>query len=208
MKYCIISGSSREKSQSIRVANYIKARMATEPFGDPVEIEIIDLCKLQLPAWDETIWDKELLPKWTTTWSPTRAVLNECEGMIIVAPEWAGMVPPALKNFLLLCATSGSIVAHKPAMIVGISSGMGGTYPVAELHQFGTKNTRICYVPDHVIIRQVESYLHGDVPANDIDKNLRARIDYSIKVFHEYGKSLRTVRQSSIIDYKTFPFGM
>jgi NAD(P)H-dependent FMN reductase len=208
MQYCIISGSSRNHSQSIRVATYVKARIASELGALGAAAEILDLSQLELPYWDESIWDKEPAAKWTQSWTPVRTALNACDGVIIIAPEWAGMVPPALKNFLLLAATSGQILAHKPGMIFGISSGMGGTYPVAELHQFGTKNTRLCYVPDHIIIRQVETYLQGDTPTNDIDKNLRARIDYSLKVFHEYAKAMRSVRESPIIDYKSFPFGM
>ena len=51
--------------------------------------------------------------------------------MAVVSPEWNGMVPSMLTNFFLLC--SNNELAHKPGLLVGVSSGTGGSYPVAEL---------------------------------------------------------------------------
>ena len=67
------------------------------------------------------------------------------------------MAPAGLKNFFLL---AGSTLAHKPAMIVGVSSGRGGRYPIAELRSSSYKNTKVVYVPDHLYIDKCEDMLN------------------------------------------------
>jgi NAD(P)H-dependent FMN reductase len=116
------------------------------------------------------------------------------------------MVPPALKNFFLLCGTD--LLAHKPGLIVTVSAGTGGSYPVTELRTSSYKNTRLCYIPDHVIVRNVGHMLQGNQAADEHDAALRERIDYSLRVLVEYAKALRLVRESGVIDLKAFPYGM
>jgi hypothetical protein len=116
------------------------------------------------------------------------------------------MVPAGLKNFFLLC--DRQVLAHKPALIVSVSAGLGGSYPVAELRMSSYKNTRLCYVPDHVIVRNVSQVLHGETPADEHDAALRKRIEYNARLLLEYAQALQTVRRSGLIDLDTYPFGM
>ena len=67
------------------------------------------------------------------------------------------MVPAGLKNFFLCFGRNE--LAHKPGLIVGVSSADGGVYPVAELRMSSYKNSRICYIPEQLIVRNVESVL-------------------------------------------------
>ena len=99
-------------------------------------------------------------------------------------------------------------LAHKPGLIVTVSSGLGGSYPVVELRTSSYKNTRICYIPDHVIVRNVGQVLKGDQPADEHDCSLRKRIEYSVRILLEYSKALQLVRASGAIDLKSYPFGM
>jgi hypothetical protein len=40
-------------------------------------------------------------------------------------------------------------------LIIAVSGGAGGgAYPVAELRMSSYKNSRICYLPEHLIVRQ------------------------------------------------------
>jgi NAD(P)H-dependent FMN reductase len=200
MKIAIVSGSHRADSQSDRVARFI----ATNGGLSEGEVDIISLSKNPLPLWDEGVWSKD--PKWTSAWGPISQRLKGCDALVLVAPEWAGMVPPGLKNFLLLC--SAAEVGHKPALIVSVSSGVGGSYPVAELRVSSYKNNRLVYIPEHVIVRNVEEMLHGDTPLGDRDELTRARIRYGISILKEYARALRSVRESGAVDHKSFPFGM
>ena len=200
MKVAIISGSHRTESQSARVAAYIAGEVSAAK-GNPT---IISLSGNPLPLWDEGVWGDD--PKWQKVWGPISAQLKNSDALVIVSPEWAGMVPPGLKNFMLLCSTAD--VGHKPALIVSVSSGVGGTYPVAELRTSSYKNNRLVYIPEHVIVRNVEEMLHGDAPAHERDEATRSRMRYGVKVLGEYAKALTLVRESGVVDHKSFPFGM
>lgn len=200
MKIAIISGSHRDNSQSLKVAEFLRGVVQRENHSGWV----YSLSKNPLPLWDEGVWSGD--EKWKEGWGPTASELQSSDALIIVSPEWAGMVPPGLKNFLLLCSTKE--VGHKPALIVSVSSGIGGSYPVAELRVSSYKNNRLVYIPDHVIVRNVEEMLVGDSPANDRDEATRSRLHYGVKVLLEYGKAFRSIRESGVIDHKTFPFGM
>ncbi len=201
MKIAIISGSHRPQGESHRVARYIEKQL--QELGVE-EIYLFTLADNPLPLWDEGLWSDD--PKWKSLWGPIRAELRTAEGFVIVSPEWSGMVPAGLKNFFLLCGND--VLAHKPGLIVTVSASLGGSYPVAELRSSSYKNTRICYIPDHVIIRNVGRMLQGDQPADEQDTAVRQRLSYCLKVLLEYTKALRAVRSSGVIDLKAFPYGM
>ena len=131
---------------------------------------------------------------------------RDSDGFVVISPEWSGMVPAGLKNFFLLCGTQ--LLAHKPALIVTVSAGLGGSYPVAELRMSSYKNTRVCYIPEHVIVRQVSNMLKGKEPASDDDASLRERIDYSSRLLIEYAQAMRAIRDSEAIDLERYPHGM
>lgn len=200
MKITVISGSHRVHSQSERVSGYIAAALA--PMG--VAASVVSLSNNPLPLWDEGVWGDD--PKWSAVWGPISSALAESDAFVFVTPEWAGMVPPGLKNFLLLCSTRD--VGHKPALIVSISSGVGGSYPVAELRMSSYKNNRLVYIPDHVILRDVEALFVGDSAQGERDASARARLMYSLQLLVEYGKALAAVRASGVINNKEFPFGL
>ncbi|MBX7137377.1 MAG: NAD(P)H-dependent oxidoreductase [Oligoflexia bacterium] len=200
MKIMIIAGSHRENSESERVARYIEGLLK----GDQIESDLFSLQDNPLPLWEEGAVKGD--PDWKTLWQPVSARARAAEGFVIVSPEWSGMVPAGLKNFFLLC--NANELAHKPALIVTVSSGLGGSYPVSELRTSSYKNTRICYLPDHVIVRNCNLMLKGDSPANDHDASLRKRLAYCAKLLVQYTKALALVRESGVIDLKNFPFGL
>jgi len=202
MKIGIISGSHRKNSQSMRVAKWVEKRIGQ--MGITQRMSILELATANLPFWDEGMWEGE--ERWKRIWNGHSQDLGSCDAFVIIAPEYGGMVPPALKNLFLL--TSNQEFAHKPALIVGISAGRSGSYPISELRMSSFKNTRICYLPDHMILREVEALFTGDEPANPVEKDLRARLDYFLKLLAEYAKALSGVRSSGVIDTKTFPNGL
>jgi NAD(P)H-dependent FMN reductase len=202
MKVGIISGSHRINSQSIKIARWIETRFNSLALTQ--RVYTLELATANIPFWDEGMWNGE--EKWKSIWSKHSIELSACDAFVIIAPEYGGMVPPALKNIFLLC--SNQELAHKPALIVGVSAGRSGSYPIVELRMSGYKNTRICYLPDHMIIREAEKMFLAEEPQSPVETDVRARLDYFLRVLKEYAKALSTVRASGVIDTKSFPNGL
>lgn len=206
MNIVFIIGSHRQESESARVGEFLQQRLAV--LVPSVTSSTIDLGKNPLPLWDEGKWGKETSrgTDWAAAWGPHSAALKAADGVVVISPEYAGMAPAALKNLFLL-VDQGEL-AHKPGLIVGVSASRGGTYPVAELRSSSYKNLQLNWIPEHLIVRDVGKMLQGDAPASDDDAYLRARSDYALKVLAEYAKALKAVRDSGVIDRKTYPYGM
>lgn len=202
MQIAIISGSHRPQSQSSKVAHFVAGLV--EEQHPSCRAEVIELAGNIYPLWDEGVWDKT--ERWRSIWEPTADKLRASDALVVVSPEWSGMVPSGLKNFLLLC--SPRELGDKPGMIVGVSSGMGGSYPVAELRMSGYKNNFICWTPHHVIIRYAEKVLNPGPPATPEDAYLRGRLANSLAVLIKYAEGLRLVRESGVIDRQKYAFGM
>jgi len=201
LKHFIVVGSHRKNSQSLKVGKYIQICLEKE--GQSVQL--LDLGTANIPLWDEDFWSDT--PRWTQLWKPISTQLLAADALTVVSPEWSGMAPPALKNFFLLC--SKNELAHKPALLVGVSSGISGSYPIAELRMSSFKNTRLCYIPDHVIVRFVETVLNTSPDAeNDNDLQIRKRIQYSLSLLQQYALALQKVRESGVMNTKDFPYGM
>lgn len=200
MKIAIISGSHRPNSQSGRVAAIVESRLKQYN----VETFLFNLAGNPLPFWDEGVWDDA--PEWQKIWKPISDQLKTCDGFVIISPEWSGMVPSGLKNFFLLCGKGE--LRHKPGYIIAVSSGTGGAYPVAELRMSSYKNTRICYIPEHLIVRQVESFLVDAANPTERDQKPLARLDYGIKLLLEYAWQMRPIAAAVAAEEKQFPNGM
>jgi chromate reductase len=149
MKFAVIVASQRPASQSAKVGRAISAALVAL---DPThEVYTLDLGAHPLPLWDEGKWQAG--SAWGAVWGPVSAELKGADAVVLITPEWSGMATPAAKNLLLLC--DAGELAHKAGLIVSVSSGRGGSYPVAELRMSSYKNTRVCWIPDHLIIREV-----------------------------------------------------
>ncbi len=202
MKIAIISGSHRKNSQSLKVARHIEATLEQAE----TESWLYSLEDNPLPLWDEGVWNGE--QHWLDILNPVREQLSSCDALVIISPEWHGQVPAGLKNFFLLFGKNE--LGHKPALIVSVSSGIGGSYPVAELRMSSYKNSRICYIPEHVIIRDVESVLNPDTADNnaDSDSYIRERLSWSLDILKAYAAALKPVRESGITLNDKFGNGM
>jgi NAD(P)H-dependent FMN reductase len=203
MKIAIISGSHRNKSQSLKVAKHINTTIKTK-LDD--ETWLYSLEANPLPLWDEGVWNKE--QKWLDILTPMREQLISSDAFVIITPEWHGQVPAGLKNFFLLFGKEE--LGHKPALIVSISAGVGGAYPVAELRMSSYKNNRLCYIPEHVIIRDVESILNETESDNNkrSDDYIRERLLWSLNILKEYAGALKQVRESGVTETTKFSNGM
>ena len=204
MNITIVSGSHRKVSQSIKIAKAIKS--ALNPLKECDEAHILDLADNPLPLWHEDM-RKVGKPLKSLLESISKKLLYS-DAFIIISPEWHGMVPAGLKNFFLMWGKGE--LAHKPALIVTVSSGDGGSYPVAELRMSSYKNNRICFLPEHLIIRNVESVFND----NEIDNNsssqeyFEKRLDYCLKQLLTYSKAFKQIRKSNTVSIKKYGSGM
>ena len=203
MKISIISGSHRNPSQSEKVARYIESRVQT---GQGHQTWLFSLADNPLPLWDQSVWEDD--PAWRECMAPIRQHLTDSDGFVIVSPEWHGQVPAGLKNLFLL--VNRFEVGHKPALIVTVSSGDGGAYPVAELRMSSYKNNRICYIPEHIIVRHVETVLNDNADDNntEADAYFRERIDWALDILSGYAEALAGMRERTAVHHDKFGNGM
>ncbi len=204
MKISIISGSHRNPSQSEKIGRYIETLLQNE-FPD-VEPFLYTLADNPLPLWDQSVWESD--EKWNDRLAPLKEQFSNSDAFIIITPEWHGQVPAGLKNLFLLF--SRFEFGHKPAFIISISSGNGGAYPVAELRMSSYKNNRLCYIPEQLIIRDVEKVFNNKTENNDqkSDRYYKDRLNWCLEILMGYGKALKTMRAETKIHDDQFSNGM
>lgn len=193
----LIAGSSRSGSQSAKVARFLRQRLIELGLTRHEQSSLLDLGERGLPLWPGE--DKGL-------WREYQQQLAVADALVVIAPEWNGMACPAVKNFFLYA--SKAELAHKPALLVGVSSGIGGAYPISELRASGYKNCRIAYLPEHLIVRQVEAVMNEGPAAGEDDLRIRARADYALDILGKYAEALKPVRAAIDLSNPAFTNGM
>jgi NAD(P)H-dependent FMN reductase len=204
MRLTIVSGSHRVASQSGKVARVAQAT-AVNHVQQFDRVRVLDLAQIPLSLWEESEAIARTASR-SDAWNDVSSELTESDAFVFVIPEWSGMAPPAFKNFLLMC--DAHELAHKPALLIGISSGMGGAYPLAELRANSAKDTKVCYMPENIIIRRVEEMLNGPEPLHESDGVVLQRLLYLLRVLVEYARALASVRSSGVVDNVRYPYGM
>jgi NAD(P)H-dependent FMN reductase len=199
--YVVVVGSSRPNSNSRRLADIILELIKeVEPDSSPC---VIDLADIRIPMWDEGFWIQT--ESWSKIWSPISNALAASTALIFVVPEWGGMIPPELKNLLLLC--SSEEVGHKPALIVSLSVGRGGSYPIAEFRMFGTKNNRLLVIPEHLIFQNVEAFIDSE---DRTSLYMYERLNWCLAILKNYSAFMIALRKESadLIYQEKFEHGM
>ncbi len=197
MKITIVSGSQRSNSQSLSVAHYLKSLCSTS-FDT---VNILDLYELNLPFWNEGVWQNT--EEWQQ-WTPIADLLKQSDAVVLITPEWHGMATPVLKNFLLL--TTDEELAHKPVLLVSVSASVNGVYPISELRMTGNKNNHACFLPDHLIFRNVEQLLTDNYQCTD--SHMHERSQYTIDLLASYAQALAPVHRDMVTVGKPFRYGM
>ncbi|WP_198918628.1 NADPH-dependent FMN reductase [Pseudomonas chlororaphis] len=188
----LLAGSSQLDSQSAKVAHYLGQRLHQLKLCE--QVTLLDLGRSPLPLWPS--------PDSNAAWSQYSATLRQADALVVVTPEWNGMACPAIKNFFVYAGHTE--LGHKPALLVGVSAGVGGAYPLAELRASSYKNCRICYLPEQLIVRQVEGVFNAHAEPTPEERHLRARADWTLEVLAEYAGAMKHLR--SRIDIRAVPF--
>ena len=204
MNITIISGSHRNPSQSEKIGRYIES-LLNEKF-DEAEPYLYSLADNPLPLWDQSIWEQD--ETWAARLAPLKEQLSKSDAFVIIVPEWHGQAPAGLKNFFLMF--SRFELGHKPAFIIAVSSSTGGAYPVAELRMSSYKNNRLCYIPEQLIVRDVEKVFNPEIEDNDqsADSYYKDRLNWCLDILIGYGKALKAMRETVQIHDDRFSNGM
>ena len=153
MKLSIISTSHQKNSQSKRVSEIFKNLILE--LDNKIECFNLDMFENKIPLW--TSEKSIVLSFWDNDLDKISAHLKASDGFIFVVPEYGGMASPSAKNFFLIF-NSGEL--FHSSLIVSISSGNGGAYPISELRSSSYKNTHVLWIPENIIIG-TNQFLHG-----------------------------------------------
>ena len=209
MEIVIVSGSPRAQGNSIKLAHYLQKNI----FANLPEVNssIVDLSQ-----FDELLThysgEFEAESDLAQQKQQVLAELYQCDAVIFIAPEWGGMVPPALVNLLLLTANgsaNGLPLGHKPAFAIGVSASGGGSNPIALLKAFAAKNSHLAWLPLHAIVTNVEQFLQTPWHPQEKDRisQVQSRIDVGIQALQIYAKQLKPMRGQLVELSKLHPFG-
>jgi NAD(P)H-dependent FMN reductase len=194
MKIGIISSSHRKNSRSMQTARWVSEVLVQKNF----ECELFDLAEMEFPFWNEEFWKAD--SDETADWIPISERLSSCVGFVLISPEWAGMMPPKLTNFLLLC--SRQELSYKPTLLVSVSAGPSGTYPIAQLRMSGSKNNQMVFLPDHLIIRNVSTFFDELNEQHPIFK----RLEFNLEVMGSLVPAFQQLRKT--IEVNRYPYGL
>lgn len=186
MKLALISGSQQTPSNSWKVTQYLAEQAQAK--GAFTSLYCLDLQTLNLPLRNSAFPDGD---GWQD-WPALREALTQADALVLVTPEWNGMVTPMMKNFLMLC--SAHELGHKPGLAVTVSAGINGAYPIAELRAHALKNNQLVLIPQHLIIRSANEVLNPQAQSAH-DGHIKTRIDNALDVLALYAQALSPMRQ-------------
>ena len=140
-------------------------------------------------------------------WEKLARQLGRADGYAWIIPEWNGGANPSIKNMLLYA--DSQLLAHKPVMLVGISAGRGGFYPIMDTRSAGHKDTRYVISPEAIVINDCHNVFQTpELDEQAPDYALKLRTVYALSILKLYTEALKSLRQSKVIDHQTYPFGV
>lgn len=106
--------------KNVALADAFKQRL--EQLG--ANVDVIDLCRLDLPMYTpENEQNGILMPAFL----PASESVMKAKGLVVVAPEYNGSMPPVLSNFIAWLSTStDDFRAHFNGKTVALASHSGG----------------------------------------------------------------------------------
>ena len=119
LKLPVLLGTSRKERKSEAVAKWLVAEMAKR---SDIETRLFDVAEFAIPQDDYGQGLKDSFPAW-------RDAIIECDGLVIVTPEYNHGYPGSLKSVLDLLLRE---YVHKSVAFVGVSAGVWGGTRVIE----------------------------------------------------------------------------
>ena len=141
-----VVGSIRQGRKSLAVAEYLHAKVTEKT---ELATRLLDLADYPLPPLEERTEGESALPIARQLFEQ----LGEADGLLIVAPEYKGGVPGALKN--VFDYFPPGLLRHKPVGICTVSAGgYGGISCLAQLRLL-TLAVGGVPIPDFIAVSKV-----------------------------------------------------
>lgn len=143
----VISGTDRPDSYTLKVANYVMGIYREEH----ERVELIDIAKLKLGD----VAGGDYYKGAPGSYKEAEERVNKAEGLVVVAPEYNGSYPGALKLFIDYWRYPATF-EHRPIAFVGLGGRWGGLHAVEHLQQvFGFRNA-YCF-PQRVFLSNIRN---------------------------------------------------
>ncbi|NLM04600.1 MAG: NAD(P)H-dependent oxidoreductase [Clostridiales bacterium] len=180
MKIAVVIGSISKNSYNMKLAEFIKRR-----YEGKLEMEVLSL--KDIPMYNI---DDELNPAPAVT--EIKGKIKNSDGVLFVTPEYNHSIPGVLKNALDWFSRVDRVLANKPAMIVGASTGILGTVK-AQIHLRQILNSggvaAITMPGNEVFIGNIENIMddNGNLTDESTIKFLDKVVDNFIKWIEKVG---------------------
>ena len=180
MKIAVVIGSIGKNSYNMKLAEFIKRR-----YEGKLEMEVLSL--KDIPMYNI---DDELNPAPAVT--EIKGKIKNSDGVLFVTPEYNHSIPGVLKNTLDWFSRVDRVLANKPAMIVGASTGILGTVK-AQIHLRQILNSggvaAITMPGNEVFIGNIENVMddNGNLTDESTIKFLDKVVDNFIKWIEKVG---------------------
>lgn len=186
----------RPASQSLKVSNWLRDYLLTQDTGG----EVLDLQEMKLPFFDDSQAMRDLF-------APLSKLISAHDAYVFVSPEWNGMMSTGLIN--LLHYAQNRELAYKPVMLVGVSSGRGGSHPLDQMKLLGQKNRHYIISPENLIVSGVQDTFNDLLfEESSVDLALKQRASYALKILVKLAESLKPIRESDLLDFERFGNGV
>lgn len=214
MNILVVSSSQRDESKSFDVAKYVQNNILNDM--QDIDSSILDLSRYPflLDHYGRVSEDtgRDNSATLASNKDDVLSQLYACDAVVFIAPEWGGMIPPALVNLLLLTANgsaNGLPLGHKPAFAIGVSASSGGSNPISLLKGYAAKNSHLTWLPLHAIIQNVDDFLTQawDPALDNRFSQVQSRLLVGLKSLTIYAKQLAGVRDELVVLSKVHPFG-
>lgn len=120
MRLGVLLGSARPQGQSAKVMQFVRDRLGREP---DIALEVVDPCSLPLVIPGPSAQEEG----YRALCGDLQARLKGVAGILMISPEYDGTIS-AVTKLLLEYLGYPSVLAGKPAAIVGVAGGRTGAY--------------------------------------------------------------------------------
>ncbi len=179
LKIAVLTGTNRPQSNSRRVSDFVRG--CYQELG----AEVLDIDLQTLPA---SIFSPDAYAEKPAAFKPFVEKILQCDGLVVITPEYNGSLPGILKYFIDMLPFPESF-EHRPVAFIGLAAGMWGALrPVEQLQQiFLYRGGLMC--PSRVFLPKIGSLLDKQGKLNDSD--IQQRLKNQASDFIEYTRRMK-----------------